>query len=55
MHEYCFRCEECKTRFAIKLNHFYSNDDKPKYCPVCDSTKITKLISKSNFLIKDKD
>lgn len=46
---YEYECEKCQKVHEVSQR---MTDPKLKKCPVCKSTKITKLISQSSFALK---
>ncbi len=46
MHQYDFRCKNCKTRFSIHARTYAEYDAMTPACPQCGSTALSRLITK---------
>jgi putative FmdB family regulatory protein len=46
MHQYDFRCKDCKTRFSIHARTYSEYDAMTPACPQCGSTSLSRLITK---------
>lgn len=45
MHDYDFRCKECRTRFTITVATYAEYDALTPVCPACGSTSVSRLIT----------
>lgn len=46
MHQYDFRCKDCKNRFSIHARTYAEYDAMTPACPACGSTSLSRLITK---------
>lgn len=46
MHQYDFRCKDCKTRFSVYARTYAEYDEMTPTCPQCGSTSLSRLITK---------
>lgn len=44
MHEYDFRCKDCKTRFTLSYKTYRDYDAATPTCPNCQSISLSRLI-----------
>ncbi|GIK27047.1 MAG: hypothetical protein IT298_11805 [Chloroflexi bacterium] len=45
MHDYDFRCKDCRTRFTVTVATYAEYDALTPSCPSCGSMSLSRLIS----------
>jgi putative FmdB family regulatory protein len=45
MHDYDFRCKDCRTRFTVTVATYAEYDALTPACPSCGSEKLSRLIT----------
>lgn len=46
MHNYDFRCKDCRTQYSLTVRTYAEHDTLTPICPQCGSSRAAKLISK---------
>lgn len=53
MHQYDYRCKDCRTKFTVSVESYQDVESIDPQCPQCGSKDLSRLIKRVRYLMGD--